>query len=327
LFRISVIIPTYNRLGQLKKVLSGLGEQTYPRDEFEVLVISDGSSDGTNAYLSRVNYNFHLRAFFQSNQGAAAARNLGVAFAMGEIVLFIDDDVFPLPELIDEHLRYHATYGDNAVIIGPMLAPHDFDMSPWVRWESERLAEQYRDMSAGKWAPTARQFYTGNSSVARHQLIKSGGFDPSFRRAEDIELAYRLASQGLNFYFNPHAVVYHYAIRSFSSWIATPYSYGQNDVIFWRQKGQAWLLQMLLSEFQQRHVLIRLLISLCLSRPTMSNAVLDLFRRIALLGDKLNLHKISSLACGGMFNLQHYQGIADQLGGRQAFFEQDTNVA
>ena len=325
--KLSIVIPTYNRLGQLKRVLEGLENQTCPGKEFEVLVVSDGSRDGTEAYLRSAKTDFHLRAFFQPNQGAAAARNFGVAQAVGEIVLFIDDDVFPLPQLAAEHLRFHAAYGDSAVVIGPMLAPPDFEMSPWVRWEADRLAEQYQDMLNGKWAPTARQFYTGNSSIARHHLIESGGFDPSFRRAEDVELAYRLAGRGLKFFFNPRAAGHHYADRSFTAWLATPYAYGRNDVIFSQQKGQVWLLPAILKEYHQRHILIRALISACLSRPVLNKAVLGTGKQIALLGEKLHMALISSHAYSGLFNLRYYEGIADQLGGRKAFFGEVRNAA
>lgn len=320
--KVSIVIPTYNRLEQLKRVLAGLEKETYPKDEFEVLVVSDGCTDGTDDYLRAANASFHLRVFFQTNQGPAAARNLGINRAAGEMVLFIDDDVYPLPALIEEHLRFHAAYGDCAVVIGPMLAPPDARLSPWVRWEADRLADQYRDMALGRWAPTPRQFYTGNSSIARHHLDACGGFDPTFRRAEDVELAYRLARGGLKFFFNPRAAVYHYAERSFSSWLSTPYHYGRNDVIFSRQGGQTWLLPTVRKEYHQRKAPVHALISICLSRPHLSAGVLTLFKYAVLCGEKLHLKSLSSHACSGMFHLRYYEGIADQLGGRKAYFKE-----
>ena len=72
------------------------------------------------------------------------------------------------------------------------------------------LEAQYHDMITGKYAPTARQFYTGNASLAAKWLRRAGGFDESFKRAEDIELVYRLEDMGLRFHFNPQAIGYHY---------------------------------------------------------------------------------------------------------------------
>jgi glycosyltransferase involved in cell wall biosynthesis len=320
MMNVSIIIPTHNRLEQLKRVLAGLEDQTYPADNFEVLVVSDGSTDDTDEFLLSVVSSLQLRAFFQANQGAAAARNLAIAQAVGDIVLFLDDDVFPAPELIEEHLRFHSLYGDCAVVIGPMLAPVDYEPSPWIRWELEKLAEQYHDMTTEKWAPTARQFYTGNTSLARRHLMMSGGFDPTFRRAEDIELAYRLAQRGLKFFFNPSAAGYHYAERSFFSWLAIPYAYGRNNVIFSRQPGQTWLITNVFEEFQSRHSLIRLLTQLCLDRPRVSAAVTGILSHIIQISHQLKLKRLPQMACGVLFNLRFYQGTADELNGRRAFF-------
>ena len=82
----SIIIPTFNRLARLKTVITALEQQTIPLDDFEVIVISDGSSDGTDEYLQSYTQPLKLRAYFQKNQGPAAARNLGVSQATGEIV-------------------------------------------------------------------------------------------------------------------------------------------------------------------------------------------------------------------------------------------------
>jgi GT2 family glycosyltransferase len=203
-----------------------------------------------------------------------------------------------------------------------MLAPPDYEPSPWVRWEFEKLAEQYHDMIIGKWAPTARQFYTGNTSLARHHLVESGGFDPAFRRAEDIELAYRLARRGLKFFFNPRAVGYHYAVRSFSSWLAIPYAYGRNNVIFSRQPGQTWLITNVFEEFQTRHSLIRWLTRLCLNRPRVTAVFTTVLAHVIQVGHQLKLKRLPKMACGVLFNLRFYQGTADELEGRQAFFRE-----
>ena len=80
---ISVVLPTYNRLPQLQKVLEGFASQTYPMDDFEVVVVSDGATDGTNEFLQSVQTSYRLHPFFQKNQGAAAARNNGINQATG----------------------------------------------------------------------------------------------------------------------------------------------------------------------------------------------------------------------------------------------------
>ena len=316
--KISVVLPTYNRLDQLKHVLAGLEMQTFPLDQFEVIVVSDGSPDGTNEFLLSAETPLQLTPIIQENQGVAVARNRGIREATADIILFVDDDVVPTPTLIEEHLKKHTN--NNTVVMGPMLSPPDFKMKPWVDWEQKMLMKQYDDMNNAVWEPTARQFYTGNTSVRREHLIEAGGFDPAFRRAEDVELAYRLDGMGLEFVFNYDAVGYHFAERSFQSWLAIPYAYGRNDVIFCLQKGQSWLLPTIWEEYHKRHPLIRKLAQICLDRPKLSSVALFTMRYAAGFGHKFNIKILPRLAYSGIFNLRHYQGVADELGGRRKFF-------
>ena len=107
----SVVIPTYNRLGKLRHVITALEQQTYPSDAYEVIVISDGSTDGTEAYLEALRSTMRLRWFPQANRGPAAARNAGIQKAGGEFIVFIDDDVVAEPQLLGEHARSHHEIG------------------------------------------------------------------------------------------------------------------------------------------------------------------------------------------------------------------------
>lgn len=317
---ISIVLPTYNRLSQLQQVLDGLATQGYPLTNLEVVIVSDGSTDGTNAFLQSYTGPLQVRPFVQANGGAAAARNLGIQMAQGELVIFLDDDVVPEPQLVAEHVTSHQQQPNDVVVLGPMLTPPDFVLKPWVRWEQAMLYKQYADMRAGCWAPTARQFYTGNASVARRHLLTVGGFDTTFRRAEDVELAYRLVKEGLTFIFNANAIGHHYANRTFASWLQTPYAYGRNDVIFTRERGQPWLLPTIMVEFQQRHPLIKGFTRLCLSRPRLSKLFVQALRHAADVSNVVCQETLSNQIYSGIFNLCYYQGIADELQGRQPFF-------
>ena len=197
---ISVVIPTYNRLSQLQAVLRSLELQDVPSD-FEVVVISDGSNDGTAEFIARPTTALDLVGLTQENRGPAAARNAGIERARGEIVLFLDDDVVAHRSLLRMHHDLHLELGPNAVVIGPMSNPDDHEYLPWVAWEQAMIEKQYWAMKLGYWGATAKQFYTGNASVQRKHLVAVGGFDESLRRAEDIELGFRLADIGLEFHF------------------------------------------------------------------------------------------------------------------------------
>ena len=104
--RLSVVIPTYNRRDRLARVLAALERQTMPADEFEVVVVDDGSTDGSSDWLATRKPAYALRTLRLSNGGPARARNAGVEAATGDILLFIDDDVEPTDSLIAEHLKH-----------------------------------------------------------------------------------------------------------------------------------------------------------------------------------------------------------------------------
>ncbi|MCB9420718.1 MAG: glycosyltransferase [Ardenticatenaceae bacterium] len=320
MLELSVVVPTFNRLDRLRQVIRALEAQTYPHDLFEVIVISDGSTDGTDEFLQEIETPLNLRPVFQENQGVAVVRNRGIAEATASIVLFLDDDVVPDPCLLEEHMRIHQER-DNVVVIGPMLTPSDFVMWPWVKWEQAQLTKQYDAMTSGKWDPTARQFYTGNASLRLTDVRAAGGFDPSFRRAEDVELAYRLSDMGLCFFYHPDAIGYHYAERSFSSWITTPYVYGRNDVIFSRDKNQSWLLPQLFREFRYRNIIVILISLFCLDRPTLTEWTIKGLKKFAEMVDDASLERVSQLIYSGIFNLRYYQGVSDELGGRRLFWK------
>src|SRR3954470_12991611 len=309
----SVVIPTYNRLGRLRHVIAAFERQAYPSDAYEVIVISDGSTDGTDAYLETLRSTMQLRWLTQANQGPAAARNAGVRTAIGEYIVFVDDDVVAEPQLLEQHARSHHDAGRDVVVLGPLLTPAGFQMAPWVRWEQEMLMKQYRALLRGDWQASARQFYTGNASLRRGHILAAGGFDEGFRRAEDVELAYRLANKGLEFIFNIEAAGMHFADRSYRAWLDAAYAYGRNDVIFARDRNQKWLLSTIRQEFLDRHFLIRSLVRVCSGRSRLTGIASLALKSAADAATLLRAGILERKAYSGLFNLQYYNGFFNEL--------------
>ncbi len=322
--QVSVILPTYNRLARLRQVVAALERQDYPHDVYEVVIVSDGSSDGTHEYLASLRSPMRLSWLTQPNRGPAAARNAALARATGEFIVFIDDDVVAPPNLLTEHMVSHRAAGGEVVVIGPLLSPEGFAMAPWVNWEQTTLMAQYAAMTRGDWEPTPRQFYTGNASLRRSHILAVGGFDESFRRAEDVEMAYRLAGLGLGFVFKMSAGALHYADRSFRSWLEIPYAYGRNDVIFGRDRQQAWLLTTARREFGQRNVLVRILVRLCMGHPRATAFAVRVLKLIASTASFLGAARVAQLAYSGIFNLRYYQGFCEELGDTDFFFRRSA---
>ena len=311
---ISVVIPTFNRLQRLSRVLAALGRQTVSAADLEVIVVSDGSTDGTDQYLSSGRAPIPVRFATQENQGPAAARNRAIELATGDLILFLDDDVVPLPDLVAEHVSSHERHGPDVVVIGPMLTPPDFYMTPWVRYEQAMLEKQYDAMTQGLWRPTARQFYTGNASVERRHVVEAGGFDTAFTRAEDVEFAYRLRSRSVRFVFVPQAAGHHYAERHYESWRNNAYQYGRNDIVFARDKGQRWLLSAIPREFGEHHPLIRGLTRQCLSRPLLRRFSIACCERVATVGALMGADAVSQAGLSAVYNVTYYQGAVDEIG-------------
>jgi GT2 family glycosyltransferase len=310
---VSLVIPTSNRRLSLARLLESLIEQTHSNARFEVLVVDDGSTDGTLEYLRSLVVPYPLRVLPQPHRGPAAARNLGAQQSQAALIVFIDDDVVPSPGLIAEHAATHQAIPD-AVVVGPMLPPRDWPRPVWVRWEEQKLRRQYDAMLSGRYPCTPRQFYTGNSSLTRARFFEAGGFDPGFKRAEDVELGYRLSRRGARFVFNPRAVVLHYPSRSFAAWCRTPYQYGRNDVRMERDKGHV-ALQVATREFQTRHPLNCLMTRLCVGRQTLLKAAVCALRSVVHIAGHVRSERTAQLALSGIFNLLYWQGVCDELGG------------
>jgi GT2 family glycosyltransferase len=215
--------------------------------------------------------------------------------------------------LLEEHARSHHEAGRDVVVLGPLLTPEGFEMAPWVRWEQDMLMKQYRAMLRGDWDASARQFYTGNASLRRSHILHAGGFDEGFRRAEDVELAYRLAANGLEFVFNIKAAGMHFADRSYQAWLDAAYSYGRNDVIFARDRNQKWLLSAIHREFLDRHFLIRSLVRMCSGRSRLTRLTNLMLKLAADGATLLRANAIEGKAYSGLFNLQYYNGFFNEL--------------
>lgn len=254
---VSVVVPTFDRRARLERVLAGLAAQE-TEVAFETIVVSDGSTDGTDEYLTSGRTPLPVVALRQANAGPSTARNRGIAAARGELLVLLDDDLVPTAALVDRHVAAHrARPADRLVVIGPMLDPVGVELSPWVAWEQAMLRKQYDAMAAGRFAATARQFYSANVSLPRALVLEAGGFDPAYRRLEDVELAYRLEDHGAVWVFEPGAAGHHHAERSYGSWIAMAYDYGRNEVALARRQDRPGVLETIRDEHDRRHPVVR----------------------------------------------------------------------
>ena len=203
---ISVVIPTYNRRSILEKCLQALEHQD-PSGEienYEVVVVDDGSSDGTPDWLRQNAARFpHVRLVEQQHGGPAEGRNRGVDHAKGDVIVFIDSDLVVTSSFLACHSRalsrrWNQQGNRLCFTYGAVINTANFDQPTAER-------HKLRDLS---WA----YFATGNVAIDRDVLERSGLFDLGFRLYgwEDLELGERLRQMGVELVKCPEAVGYHW---------------------------------------------------------------------------------------------------------------------
>jgi peptidoglycan/xylan/chitin deacetylase (PgdA/CDA1 family)/GT2 family glycosyltransferase len=228
--RFSVIIPTYQRRELALALVRSLSRQEFGAS-FEVIVVVDGSNDGSACALREIEAPFQVTVLEQPNQGAAAARNRGAAVAHGELLLFLDDDMEAHPRLLAEHDFSHRAGAD--VVLGHIplhpQSPPNILSGAVKGWTDERL----KRLSSPEAALTLHDLLTGQLSLARELFYRIGGFDISFTfngsfGDEDIDFGYRLMCAGCRIVFNPNAI-------SCQNYVVQPRQY----LAQWREAGRA----------------------------------------------------------------------------------------
>lgn len=312
---VSVIIPTYNRAPFLERALAALElQRDAPR--FEVIVIDDGSTDGTDEVVRRQR-GYPMRALKQTNAGPGPARNAGVMLSAASTIVFIDDDVVPFENLIAEHCASQKQ--TPGVVIGRLAPPHS-KQPAWAEWECRTLEVQYEQMQRGIFTPTPRQFYTANVSVPRETLLRAGLFDAAYRRAEDVELAYRLDDNGIGFTFNSNAVVTHDTPRSFEAWRAIATQYGECDVKMWRA-GRSHILRNIAEELQYaRNPATRSLVRISTGRPVAAATLRLAGAAMIQVLSKTGPRRLAEKVCGAYFNVLYMDAACRELGLRREQF-------
>lgn len=114
---ISVIIPTYNKRLFLELTLAALANQSYPKKRYEVIVVCDGCTDGSEEIVEAFTSKMRVRlALYQKNRGRSAARNLGLEYADGDLIIFCDDDCIAPPTFVERHHAAHIA--EDLVVCG-----------------------------------------------------------------------------------------------------------------------------------------------------------------------------------------------------------------
>jgi len=226
--RISIVIPAFNAGRELRILLFCLNHSRLtPPDSLEVIVVDDGSTDGTGDMVASFPAKFDLLYTFlprTERSSRSAARNAGIAVAGGELLIMADADQIVTPTFVEEHLRYHRLRRD-LVVVAPRADLRDgrvdeevlaeqfsFAALPPIEWGDPRESV-LREFSVNfnQLSTCWHHMFTCNISVRRTHVLAAGGFDEAYIGwgLEDSDLGYRLRSRGLAFAYNAAAMSYH----------------------------------------------------------------------------------------------------------------------
>lgn len=228
--RISVVIPTYNRSGLLRRTLESLTTQQLPAQEFEVIVSDDGSRDDTAAVVGSFTRRLRVQYHYQEDLGhrVAAARNAGAGLAAAPVVAFLDSGTLAGPAFLSGHLNAHATTQTPRLVLGYTFGYRPYDPTPGLAQAiaTSTPAEVFERFRADPafWDTRHKEllkvgfdlsrlalpwlFAWGlNLSLRARDFRDAGGFDEEFRSwgCEDLELGFRLARRGLAIWMSREA--------------------------------------------------------------------------------------------------------------------------
>jgi len=233
---VSVIIPTYNQKELLSLSIKSLLNQDYPKDKYEIIVVDDGSTDGTKELVKNQK---EIKYLFQEDLGfrAGQARNLGAKNAKGEILIFIDSDIIPSTKFISSHIAAQ----NNNIILGYSCSygtDYKYDIKEVenkLNNLSSLFQKEFRDnifidkqKSSSKTNTNLWYLFVTNNFSIKKEIFDKFKFDDSFKGwgEEDIDLGYRLYKAGheikcckscLALHTNTHTTVKNYTKEKFLS--------------------------------------------------------------------------------------------------------------
>jgi GT2 family glycosyltransferase len=213
--RVSIVIPVWNNIALTRDCLASVFRHT-PQDLYEVVVVDNGSTDGVTDYLRALDAEGRIRAIFNAdNRGFAKASNQGAQAALGEYILFLNNDTLALPGWLPNLVQGFEAVPSTGIAGAKLLYADDSIQHAGVAWTTGRqVMHIYRQLHRSHPAVNksrAFQAVTGACLLMPRDLfISQGGFDEGYVNGiEDVDLCMRIRAQGLAVRYVPEAELYH----------------------------------------------------------------------------------------------------------------------
>ncbi len=233
----SVIIPTYNRLSQLKLTLQSVFNQDI--DDYEVIVVDDGSTDDTEQYLKSL-ATPKLNWIRQNNKGPAAARNAGIKLSQGKYIAFTDDDCTVPSNWLSSFKEVFESNGVD-IIGGAVKNSNKKTIYSEVSQHITNFFVEYLNR-AGKPSP----FLTSNNIAYRADFLKKvGGFDERFKKAggEERALNWKILCAGGKSVYAPDIIVEHNHKMDLWRFVKQQLNYGRGSYVLYNVAGKEFKIK------------------------------------------------------------------------------------
>lgn len=215
---VSFVIPVHNGARWLPAVIDAIAAQTYPGSR-EVIVVDDGSTDGSLELLHRHAVAGHLTLIQGERRGAAAAINLGVRAASHPLVAQVDQDVVIEPGWLE---RLTSSLRDRSVAAAQGHYVSAPDAGPWARVMALDLRQRYSTLRDER----TNHACTGNSVYRKATLLDVGLFDEALGYGYDNDMSYRLARAGYRLAFRADARSTHHWREGLVDYARQQYGFG-----------------------------------------------------------------------------------------------------
>ncbi|OGO62062.1 MAG: hypothetical protein A2032_06520, partial [Chloroflexi bacterium RBG_19FT_COMBO_49_13] len=206
------------RCASIERLLLALRHQTLPAEKYEVIIVIDGSTDGTLELVEQSQTSYKMRGIWQTNQGRASACNRGIRAAQGSLVVLLDDDMEPYPHLLEAHWNAHQAH-PRLGVLGAVPIHLGATSTPVMEFIAAKFNRHLEKLAQPGYNLNLRDFYSGNFSIRRTVLMEAGLFDDHFKEYgnEDLELSWRLRQSGIQLVYCSEALATQHYEKDYST--------------------------------------------------------------------------------------------------------------
>jgi glycosyltransferase involved in cell wall biosynthesis len=230
--KLSVVLPTYRRADLLRRTLRHLTDQTLDASLYEIIVVDDGSPDGTEAIVREAIAEAPCRMSYirHENSGPGYTQNQGILHAQAPLILLLADDILLTRGALEAHIAAHARHDDlGTAVLGSVVQSPELTQTAFQRkWDPFEMRKLEPDQELPYW-----MFWACNISLKTEFMRERGMFRNARGSAgaaahEDVEVGHRLSKHGLRIFHEKGASGHHYHVESLETAIARSYQRGLN---------------------------------------------------------------------------------------------------